>query len=264
MTQLINNGIFHMGDHLATSWISRSILLCLHYLSWWTRFNNSASPHHLKFLGKRITYYGNSSATFQLDILVSGDVSSNPGPDSTANKKLVDFNNSPKKTYQREQLMTLNRPYPISDLLKDHIKLLGINPPRRTHRGTKGGTRKGRCKTKHINRDKISANFTNLCVLNTQSVCNKTAVVCDYILEHDFDIIALTETWLSNSDKHKQTVGELTLPGYNFFHVPRPIRTGGGVGIIHKESITRVASSLFQATSFESLCCDLNFKGHIP
>ena len=83
-------------------------------------------------------------------------------------------------------------------------------------------------------------------------------------MEHDLDIIALTGTLLSSSDKHKNTIGELTLPGYEFFHVPRLNRGDGGVGILHKESISRVSSSQHQASSFESLiCCDLTLKGDI-
>ena len=69
-----------------------------------------------------------------------------------------------------------------------------------------------------------------MCLLNAQSVCNKTAALSDYILEHDLDIVALTETWLSNTDKHKKTIGELSLPGYDFYHVPRLNRSGGGGG----------------------------------
>ena len=37
-------------------------------------------------------------------------------------------------------------------------------------------------------------------------------------------------------------------------------RGGGGVGIIHKESISRASSSQHEASSFESLSCDLTFK----
>ena len=107
----------------------------------------------------------------------------------------------------------------------------------------------------HTNMDiyNSNSNSTHLCIINAQSVCNKTAILEDYILEHNLDIIALMETWLSNSEKHKKTIGELTLPGYEFFHVPRPNRGGGGVGIIHKDSISRAYSSQYQASSFESL-----------
>ena len=99
--------------------------------------------HRLKFLGIRIAYYGNATATFQLDILVSGDISSNPGPDYSTNKDIVDLHTYSRITYEREELMKMKqRSSPISTQILNHIKLLGITPPRRTHRGTRGGHRK--------------------------------------------------------------------------------------------------------------------------
>ena len=48
-----------------------------------------------------------------------------------------------------------------------------------------------------------------LCVLNARSVCNKTHVLCNYIVDNDLDIFALTESWLSDdSTKHKKTIGD--------------------------------------------------------
>ena len=66
---------------------------------------------------------------------------------------------------------------------------------------------------------------------------------------------------LAESDKHKKEIGELTLPGYDFCHIPRPSR-GGGVALIHKKTISRSTCSNYEASSFESLCCDLTFKDH--
>ena len=42
--------------------------------------NNSVSWIHCKYLKHRLLYYRNSSATFQLNLLKSGDVDPNPGP----------------------------------------------------------------------------------------------------------------------------------------------------------------------------------------
>ena len=87
-------------------------------------------------------------------------------------------------------------------------------------------------------------------------------MLTDYFLEHNFDIIALTETWLSdNPDKHKKEIGDITPVGYDFFHIPRNHRTGGGVAILHKDSIKRKECAVFNASTFESLCCDLNVTG---
>ena len=64
-------------------------------------------------------------------------------------------------------------------------------------------------------------------------MCNKTNLLTDYFIEHDFDLIALTETWLSATDKHNKIIGELCIPGYDMCHVPRPNGTGGGIALIY-------------------------------
>ena len=40
----------------------------------------------LKYLGTRICYYTNSSASFQINILIYGDINPNPGPATLENK----------------------------------------------------------------------------------------------------------------------------------------------------------------------------------
>ncbi len=47
-------------------------------------------PKHLKFQGNRLAYYANTTSTFQLQLLIAGDVNPNPGPiiyDSTLEKQ---------------------------------------------------------------------------------------------------------------------------------------------------------------------------------
>ncbi|XP_072022081.1 uncharacterized protein [Amphiura filiformis] len=70
---------------------------------------------------------------------------------------------------------------------------------------------------------------------NARSIGNKTVFVCDYVIEHDVDILFLQETWLDEYDTTK--IGEFTPPGYNFINVPRSIRGGGGVGALFKSTL---------------------------
>ena len=55
-------------------------------------------------------------------------------------------------------------------------------------------------------------------------------------MEHDCDIIAVTETWLPCEDLlAKQIIGDLCPEGYKMSHIPRSTgHRGGGIGILYK------------------------------
>ena len=75
---------------------------------------------------------------------------------------------------------------------------------------------------------------TNLALINTRSVRNKADTIYDYITECDFDVNCLTETWLTENDD--AVVDDITPDGYNFRHLPRSDRRGGGVGVMYMAS----------------------------
>ena len=77
---------------------------------------------------------------------------------------------------------------------------------------------------------------TTICCINPRSVKNKTLSFCDYIISNDFDLVAVTETWLGTSIG-KACISELLPCGYQFKHVPRSGgRRGGGVALIFRAS----------------------------
>ena len=49
----------------------------------------------------------------------------------------------------------------------------------------------------------------SLCLLNAQSVRNKTADFVDYICENKYDLVAITETWLQKRDNAVRGIGLL-------------------------------------------------------
>ena len=73
-------------------------------------------------------------------------------------------------------------------------------------------------------------------LLNCRSVRNKSVILKDYIVERNFDIFAITETWLRSADSDEVVIGDLVPTGYFFHHIPREAR-GGGVGIMLKRSL---------------------------
>ena len=61
-------------------------------------------------------------------------------------------------------------------------------------------------------------NKNKICCHNSRSVKNKTFVLSDYVISNDFDIIAVTETWLGGPGD-KACIAELVPSGYKMFLV---------------------------------------------
>ena len=78
----------------------------------------------------------------------------------------------------------------------------------------------------------------------------------DHVKEYQLDIVALTETWLSNEDsKNKHVIDQCVAHGYTLHHSPRTSgRRGGGVGILVNNAIKVTFRRIHvspQITSFE-------------
>ena len=74
--------------------------------------------------------------------------------------------------------------------------------------------------------------------LNIQSVRNKTDIIRDIVINHDIDMLSLTETWLTTNDKDDFHVNGLSLAGYELNH------GYGGVGVLQKASIKIIKTCL--------------------
>ena len=61
--------------------------------------------------------------------------------------------------------------------------------------------------------------FINFCLLNTRSVKNKIIKVKDFVVDHDIDILAMTETWLLPGNIDEIDISTLYPTGNRFFHV---------------------------------------------
>ena len=93
-------------------------------------------------------------------------------------------------------------------------------------------------------------------VMNWQSIDGKLDFVFDHIKEDQLDIVALTETWLSNEDsKNKHVIDQCVAPGYTLNHSPRASGgRGSGVGILVNNAIKLTFRRIHvspQLTSFE-------------
>ena len=93
--------------------------------------------------------------------------------------------------------------------------------------------------------------------MNARSVANNLDYVFDHTIDNNLDIVALTETWLSNEEvNNRRVVMERSTHGFTLHHVPRNSgRTGGGVGVLINDRVKLVTrlEPINNAVSFESM-----------
>ena len=249
--------------------------------------------HHHRYLATRIPYYGNSTSTFQLELLISGDINPNPGPVSSNDLKRNLAQLSPI-SYNCDELLhytvyvSQNTEHSLHSSVLEHLQYLGILKKQykrlRTHRCKKAGRRRVKQvpvvtnRPHHLqsseepsktgnrsnavcfdNLKSLKLHITdklNVCSLNTQSIRNKTNEFVDFVLNQILDVIAVSETWLKPDDL--LTIGDLTPADYTFQHVPRLHTTGGGVGLLFISSLyVAVKSNTVNYSSFEAIHAEI-------
>ena len=100
--------------------------------------------------------------------------------------------------------------------------------------------------------------------LNVQSVKNKTLSIEDFIKAENFDLLAITETWLGGALDQK-CINELLPDGYFIKSVPILTKTkGGGVAFVYINSIKiSVIPSRMKYAQFEYLECTAEVRSTI-
>ena len=73
------------------------------------------------------------------------------------------------------------------------------------------------------------------CLLNARSLKNKGPEFVDYFCDSEVDIAVTTETWLKSSDPAAKIA--TTPTGHRILDHPRPNRTGGGTGVLLRDSL---------------------------
>ena len=83
---------------------------------------------------------------------------------------------------------------------------------------------------------------------------NKSASLCDYIISNQLDILAVTETWLTGSDKDNRVIADIknTLPNYEIHHVNRTFRKGGDfIAVIARDGLKVTLNTTCDFNSME-------------
>ena len=95
--------------------------------------------------------------------------------------------------------------------------------------------------------------------LNVQYARTIADLIRDSAINHDIDILLLTETWLTTKDKDDFHVKGISLPGYEFNHTPRHGNHGyGGVGVLHKAYMKIIKIYVYKSDSFENMQIKFN------
>lgn len=92
-------------------------------------------------------------------------------------------------------------------------------------------------------------------IWNAQSINKKSGIVCDIVISERLDIFAITETWISGNSHDNNTIAEIlnTLKDFQFVDIPRPNRTGGGVGVFLRKGFKVQEKDRIQFSSMEYL-----------
>ena len=79
---------------------------------------------------------------------------------------------------------------------------------------------------------------------------NKTAGVLTHLEDKECDVCLVQETYLKNTDTAKMQ--EIRDNGWNIFSAPRPIRSGGGIGVLFRDGVrVRLSPLLTKFQSFQ-------------
>ena len=71
-------------------------------------------------------------------------------------------------------------------------------------------------------------------LLNVRSIRKKTLLLRDYIVEHDIDLLAITETWLTDDSSDEFYCRDICPDGYKIEQLPRNYADGGGVALVYR------------------------------
>jgi len=96
----------------------------------------------------------------------------------------------------------------------------------------------------------------NFALWNARSIKkeNKPTVACDFVIHHHLDVFAITESWLTGSNRDNRTLADIqnTLPHFNFYQSPRLHGRGGGVAVLIRNGLHVTINDTGAFHTFES------------
>ena len=97
-------------------------------------------------------------------------------------------------------------------------------------------------------------------LVNCWSVVNKTADLQYDLIENNFTLCALTETWIRQDDD--VTSVQLCPPGFNVISISRKDKTEGGIAVVYRDTISERSRATHSYSSMEcsSFSVDLHMS----
>ena len=91
-------------------------------------------------------------------------------------------------------------------------------------------------------------------------------MIHDMIAHYSIDICAITETWLSGDHRDHHTLADLknTLPNFQFYHIPRMNRAGGGVLVYLRKGFHVRRHEVLVYDAFEHIDLSINSSSNEP
>ncbi|ELT95795.1 hypothetical protein CAPTEDRAFT_210712 [Capitella teleta] len=116
--------------------------------------------------------------------------------------------------------------------------------------------------TKNANGKWKRATSLQICLPHPWSVCNKAAIINDYII--NIDILALTETWFTCTDQDDSTLTELLPRGFSIKQVARKQRGTHSALNQHTQQRTYKTFKIFESIVHQSIDIRLSLVYRAP
>ena len=103
-------------------------------------------------------------------------------------------------------------------------------------------------------------------LLNVRSIRNKTLLLRDYIVEHDIDLLAITETWLTDDSSDEFYCRDICPEWYKIEQLPRNYADVGGVALVYrrcfkvKKDVQTIHRSFELINIHITLACNHNLR----
>ena len=100
-----------------------------------------------------------------------------------------------------------------------------------------------------------------MCYINAGSIKNKTTFLNDHISTCNYDIFAITGTWLNCEATNNTYINALLPPGYSIYHTDRMNEERGGcVALIYRQHIFVIQHDTGKPKQFEYLKCTVKLN----